>query len=141
MRFESYHRIIRSTCQAISCTKNLLITVATKLALVLCKVIETLRSDTQIKYSKSSNEKNLSFVEIDGTLYEIRTFLVINMQKVDIEFGKIETIFQVDNKITFSVQIFNQVTFDFHYHAYIVEPTEERREKNDTHYLASRYSL
>ena len=55
-----------------------------------------------------------------GTEYQIGTFTVIKLTSNEIQFGKIEQIVSIDSEVFFYVQIFEEITFDNHVHAYIV---------------------
>lgn len=67
-------------------------------------------------------------VEIEGTAYKIGAFVVLNTKKSEIEFGHILDIIFLENEIYFYLNIFEELTFDFHYHAYIVNSTGEKRQ-------------
>lgn len=55
-----------------------------------------------------------------GTSHQVGSFLVVNIGNSEIEFGKIENIICVDNEIYFYFEIFEEITFDDHFQAYVV---------------------
>ena len=54
-------------------------------------------------------------------MYSQNTFIVIDVSKSEKTFGKIIEIINISDKVYFYVQIYNEITFDHHLHAYIVE--------------------
>ena len=134
MRYESFHRQIKSNAVSTSCNKNLLITIATKQTLQMCftnmnykiDVIEaSLNTDNfyEIDYPsdhgfKSSSKEFYNRLELNGTIYRLGTYLVTDMLESEIKFGEIVKILKVNNVISFHMQLYEQVTFDYHYHAY-----------------------
>lgn len=162
MRFESYHRSLKSTAESTSCTKNLLKTIATKQALRLGHMVLSPAFDKTIKFGslkeKNENSEIYEQVEIQNSLYHIGTFLVLNMENSEIKFCKINKIIYLQNDIYFDVQVFEEITFDDHLHAYIISENSIGIRlvkysdlpaiapllfvvKNKTHYIVPRYGL
>ena len=172
MRFESYHQIVKSNANTSSNTINLLKTIATKQALKLCEIIHCLKFDSQIKFSKQKRQEKKAYfqdkkqneiyttyerVETDGNMYDIGTFVVIDVGKIEKVFGKICDIISLNNEIYFDLQLFEEISFDFHVHAYIIVNKNEKRfikytdlpmispfyhvNKNNEDYLISKYIL
>ena len=95
-------------------------------------------------------------VEDNGTLYKTGTFLVIDIKESEVEFGRILKILKVKDNILLHFKIFREITFDDHFHAFIVNLNcNETKllnyndlpniapalsiQKNDTHFIALRY--
>lgn len=137
MRFESFHGPIKSTAQSTNCKKNFLKTIATKQTLRMCQTLHSIENENPIKlgavnhskeqklYFKDDNQnascKYYSQVNIEGAQYNIGSFLILNTKESEVEFGEILDIVFLDNKIYFYVIFYEEVTFDFHFHAYIVK--------------------
>ena len=173
MRFESRHRLIKAVALASSCTKNLLVTIATKEMLRMCEMINSMESDPPIKFGKPDDRKKTreyitnikntdkcSFfktVEINGNVLKIGTFIVTDVVSIEKEFGEIEDILNIDEEIYLYVNIFDEVTFDGHYHAYVTTRSKKSKlvkfndlpdlapvffiNKNNTNFIAARYQL
>lgn len=173
MRFESNHRPIKNISLSTSCKINLLTTIAIKQGLKMCQMMHSLQFEKGIKFGADNDSKvNKNYftdekcnnscryyknVNIDGTVYDIGTFVVISMKESEIEFGNIIDIVEFENEIYFYMQVFEEVTFDFHYHAYIVSNKNEYKlikkkdlpnimpalsvKKFDTHFIVTRYGL
>lgn len=175
MRFEACHRSIKKNAQSSSCTKNLLITIATKQMLKMCEMMYNLETqpdvnfgspdlaDSEAKRYMSTTEKATEVeyynnVEIFGTLYKIGMFVSTNISQSEKEFGEILKIIKVNNEVIFHLNIFNEITFDDHVHAYIVNSKPVSKQFisynnlpliapclsvviNGTHYVATRYGL
>lgn len=143
MRFESYHQLIKRNANSSNNARNLLKTIAKKQALKLCEMIYNFTYESEIKFGslKKTNERKPYFsdkinnnqcqyydeVDICNTIYNIGTFVVINMEECEIEFGKITNIIHSNNDIYFDLEVFEEVTFDEHVHAYIVEFKDENK--------------
>lgn len=143
MRYESRHRSIKASAQASSCKINLLKTVATKQIFQMCYLMHNLEFDSKPKFgtldetdcsaiynnilqvTEGKQFECFNYVEIDNITYKIGSLLVINMQASETEFGKIEKIIGVNNEIYFYFEVFEEITFDAHYHAYLVKPKNE----------------
>ena len=148
-------------------------TVAIKQSLRFCKLIHSLEFENLVKVGvedKSENRRSYfndekvdaackyyKKVEICGTLYKVGTYLVTNMEESEKNFGETLDILIVNDEVYFYVNIYNEVTFDSHYHAYIVQNSNNCKllkhkdlpticpllsvHKNNTHYIAARYRL
>ena len=174
MRYESFHRQIKSNAVSTSCNKNLLVTIATKQTLQMCytnmnykiDVIEGSLDDTDNSYDldypsdhdfKSSSKQFYNQLELNGTIYRIGTYLVTDMLESEMKFGEIIKILKVNHVIYFHMKSYEQVTFDYHYHAYTINSMnlcklykyEElpkiapclSMKMNKTHFIATRYTL
>lgn len=173
MRFESNHCPIKNITLSTSCKINLLTTIATKQALRICEMINFLHFGKNIKFGtmsdtkdkkkyfseQTSNDSSTFYkdVNIDAIQYEIGTFVVLNMEDSEFQFGKIIDIVALKDEVYFYMQVFDEITFDYHHHAYIVECKNENRMKkhkdlpkiapvfsiikDETHFLVMRYGL
>ena len=153
MRFESRHRQLKSNAVSTSCNINLLKTIATKQMLKMCEMIHTFNVNDHTAKFVFSDKK----VTICDVSYRLGTFIVIDMHKSEKQFGKITKIMQIEGEIYFNVTIFEEVTFDEHFHAYIVEQGEEEKlikqqdvpniapclsiKSKNVHYISTRYGL
>ena len=142
MRFESRHREIKSTAEATSCTKNLLVTIAKKQMLKMCDMMNSVGSYctslilgpiddskkardymTNIKIEEQcTHHKN---IEINGNKLRLGTFIATNIVDIEKEFGQIQDIINIDGQIYFYVNVLEEITFDDHYHAYITKFTNK----------------
>ena len=103
MRFESRHREVKANAQATSCNKNMLVIIATKQMLKMCEIIHFLQCESDIKcgvrnasecetksyFTKADDAEYHNQAQMNGIIYKIGMFLVINMEQSEIEFGKI----------------------------------------------------
>ena len=96
-------------------------------------------------------------VEINGNVLKIGTFIVTDVVSIEKEFGEIEDILNIDEEIYLYVNIFDEVTFDGHYHAYVTTRSKKSKlvkfndlpdlapvffiNKNNTNFIAARYQL
>lgn len=141
MRFESFHRSIKSTAESTASKVNVIKTVAIKQSLKLCEMIHSLTFENSIKFGSVGEKQNKSFfedkeknekyecfeeIEIDGIDYKVGSFLVVNIEKSEVEFGEIENIIYVDNEIYFYFKIFEEIIYDNHVQAYLVKSTENK---------------
>lgn len=175
MRYESFHRLLKANAVSTSCNKNLLVTIATKQILQMCYTNMNYKKEAVIEGSVDTNNdlyemqfpSDCNFetsaqefykqIEINGTIYQLGTFLVTNMLESETEFGEIVEIVNVNNVIYFYMKMYVQVTFDYHYHAYTVNSRNLRKlfkyedlpviapclsiKLKDTHFIATRYAL
>ena len=79
------------------------------------------------------------------------------MKDSEIEFGKLADIIYLENEIDFYVIVYREITFDYHYHAYIVKSNNKNNlvrqkdlpivhpvlsvKKNNSLLVATRYSV
>lgn len=163
-RFESFHRHIRSAALAVSSSKNLLTTIATKLSLNMCCMFNELSDIGKHKEGTidalhfDEHKKYLNYIEIDGTIYKKGSVIVIDNEKIEKVFGKIVSLYVENDNVIFNLQIFQEISFDFDVHAYIVEEVRGKfvsknftelpklfpclmTQKNNECYVASRYKL
>lgn len=141
MRFESFHRTVKLPAVSTSSRKNLLKTIATKQALRICQMMHSLEFESSVKLGAENTKiverrkyfntieeqtscKYYRQIHIHGTYYSIGTYIVIDMQDSEINFGKILDIVVLNNEIYFDVKIVEEITFDDHYHAYIARTTK-----------------
>ena len=106
---------------------------------------------------KSYKKEFYQQVEINGTIYRLGTFLVSDMRQSETEFGEIIKILKINNVIYFYTKIYEEVTFDYSYHAYnvhnknvyklckyeelpVIAPCLSIKIKNN-HFIATRYVL
>lgn len=163
-RFESFHRHIRSAALAVSSSKNLLITISTKLSLNMCYMFNEMSDPRKLKkgtiddshfdkYKKYSN-----YVEINGTIYKKGSVVVVDNEQIEKVFGEIVSLYSENEKIVFNLQIFHEISFNFDSHAYIVKKIRGKyvsknfvelpkmfpclmTKKSDNYYVASRYRM
>ncbi|OXU19437.1 hypothetical protein TSAR_011763 [Trichomalopsis sarcophagae] len=142
MRFESRHRLLKSIATSTNCNKNLLVTIAKKEMLKLCEMTHLATFEHKIKFGSIDMDKVTEFYfddkekckrciyykEVDdrGFSFKKGIFVVLNMQNVEVEFGEILKIIWVDDELFFYVNVFEEVTFDEHYHAYVVEKCDKK---------------
>ena len=173
MRFESRHTEVKANAEASKSQKNPLVTITTKQLLRMCQLFNCIKLDNNTKLgpvddtffqsrnhfcNSGSNVKKHKFVEINGTLYKIGSYLVTDMQESEIEFGQILEIIHVNENIFFYFQTYKEITFSDHVHAYIVKRNKSVKKclnyndvpntmpalsvkKNDTHFIALRCGL
>lgn len=114
-------------------------------------------SKHNLQFLKSDNLLFYNYVSIYGTLYKRDTIVVSNLENTEKEFGKIVEIVVFNNEIHFYLELYEEITFDEHYHAYIVSCTNKYRllsyknlptippvllcVKNDTKFIATEYIL
>lgn len=134
MRFESRHRPIKAIVQSTSCKKNLLYTIGVKESLNICKIVHSAKYEKinmdqsrenkcKIENNKKDNDffNNLSSVTINGIFYKLDMFIVIKIKSTLNTFGKITKITKKKSKTFLTVDIYNEIYFDGHYHSYVVE--------------------
>ena len=125
-RFESYYQGIKSNAHSPSNTRNLIKTIAIKQSLRLenLKYLEIIFGNIIKKFqTKDYFEK----IEIHGISYEIGSFIVTNLTKSEKQFGKILSLSFVNDAIYFKVNLFEEISYDEHIHAYIIENLNENR--------------
>lgn len=74
-------------------------------------------------------------VDICNVSHKIGTFVVTNLANIEKEFGKIVKIIKLNNSIVFRLQIFEEITFDEHVHAYIVKQCTNTVESMNQNHL------
>lgn len=157
MRPESRHHQLKVIAEITNCKKNLLKTIATKQVFMMCQLINSLEPNNEVKFESQNKNGFYNFVEICNTKYSVGTFVVSNFQKSEIEFGQIEKISKVEEKLVFHLKIFEEIIFDSHVHAYIVQSTNKTEcvnpdnlpkitpclsvTKKNVHYIATQYKL
>lgn len=165
MRFESYHRQLKATAVSTSSSRNLLVTIATKQILQMCDTFHSLEIKNEIQFGSrenfsENNSENEYYkeVEINGNKFKIGMFIVTDLSQIEKEFGKITKIIKVKEEVFFEVSIFQEITFDCHYHAYIVKQNDNETklfkpadlplispvlfvQKDRTQFIATRYRL
>uniref|UniRef100_A0ABD2X610 S1 motif domain-containing protein n=1 Tax=Trichogramma kaykai TaxID=54128 RepID=A0ABD2X610_9HYME len=123
MRFESRHRPIKSISFSSNCKKNLLHSITVKQKLRLLEVIHNTQLETtnlsDLDNDKNSFQSNLNDIVINGRKYQIGSFIAVDITKSEVTIGKIEQIVTVNGKTYFSLQMYEQMAFSSHYHAYI----------------------
>ena len=94
---------------------------------------------------------------MSGIFYKIDMFIVIDLKNIEKKFGKIISIIKLKDEVLFYVDVFEEFTFNFHFHAYEIYPLQKRQlinhrnlpiytpclsiKKENVHYFASRYAL
>ncbi|XP_051164464.1 uncharacterized protein LOC127283553 [Leptopilina boulardi] len=143
LRFESYYQPIKQISLSTSYNENLLKTIATKETLKMCETMHSIEFENDIKFGtiNNSNKEKSYFddckkndscqyynqVEIEGILYKIGAILILNIEKSETMFGDILNIIYLDNEIYFYLNVYEEITFDFHHHAYIIYQTGEKK--------------
>lgn len=140
----------------------------------MCQMIHSLEFENQIQFRcrKTSGEVRYSLqgrkdtneyeyykeVNIYGTALKIGMFIVTDIQQSEKEFGEIREIIKIKDELVFYVTIYEEITFDHHYHAYIVQYNSNKCKlikykdlpiiapslsvrQNNIHFLALRYGL
>lgn len=122
MRYESRHRQIKGNAQSTNCSKNLLKTIATKQALKFCEMANTLNigNNFKIPLQGNMNTECEKGINVNGFLYKVGSFIVTNMDEVEKQFGKITEIFVENSEIYFLIEMYNEINFYDHRHAYLV---------------------
>ncbi|KAJ8680785.1 hypothetical protein QAD02_016572 [Eretmocerus hayati] len=139
MRFESNHRPIKAVAESTHSTTNLLKTIATKMSLEMCQMMHSLRFDPTTIYGsidsnahhdchfghELSNDPCKYYVEVsvNNVQYKIGTHLVLSLENSEVEFGKIIEVVSAPDGIYFNFEVFEELYFNFHYHAYVVSRT------------------
>ena len=97
-------------------------------------------------------------IEINGTSYKIGSLIVTNTEQSEEEFGEIIKIIEVNGDIFFHLKIYEEIVFDDHCHAYIVNLKSKEKKfikymellvvtpclsmkKNYVHNISTRYGL
>lgn len=131
MRFESENQRTKSAALSSSNKKNLILTVAIKQALVMCKTFNDLNFSknivfgTVLKMPTNMNRTYYNDVTINGIKYKINTCIVVDISKSEKVFGQVIQIFEENNEISFEMKIVNEITFREHFYAYVVKNTEK----------------
>lgn len=164
LRFESFHRHIRSTALAVSSSKNLLVTIAKKLCLNMCSLFNEIRDPR--KYEEGTVDKShfdeckkyLNYVEMHGTIYKKGSVVVVDNENIEKVFGKIVSLYAENDEITFNLQIFQEISINYNDHAFVVKKIKGKyeskkfkdlpkifpclmTEKDNVCYIVSRYKL
>ena len=135
MRYESRHRQLKSNAVCSSCNINLLVTITKKQLLKMCHMFTTFASENPIKLScavKNDIVNSSQFfgeakavyynsIDIYGTLYKNSMFIVTDMSKIEMEFGKIVKIAKIESELFFYLQFYEEITFDDHFYSYTVK--------------------
>ena len=74
-----------------------------------------------------NNVNTYKSVNIYGTNYQIGTFLALHEEDLQLQFGEIIDIINLDNQIFFYIKVYDEMFFDEHYHVYVVEEKNENR--------------
>ncbi|KAJ8675244.1 hypothetical protein QAD02_011030 [Eretmocerus hayati] len=133
LRFESKHTEIKDILSVVECNKNILKTVGVRLNLSLARfqfekyeVSHVIRGPSQVninihKHFYDAHKKEaLKHVTINDICYKLGTIIVVDIHDVEVEFGEISGIYEIDGQIHFEYQTFEYVTFDRRYYAYRV---------------------
>jgi len=138
MRFEAYHRNIKSNSVSVSGSKNLLTTIAKKQVLRMCQLFHSFKIENNIsfgmrdKYYRISRRlldkldvsKEVEYYDriyIQGYTYQTGVFVVVDIVKIEKEFGKLLKIIKIGDEIYFELEIYHEISFDDHYHAFVVD--------------------
>lgn len=168
MRYESKHREIKSSAQSTSSSKNLALTIANKLMYKMCYLFNSLQFENIFKLSSPIEipnrllqlyENALCYgkIEISGIEYHTGMFIVLNIEAPEKEFGQITNIIKQDADVFFECELYKEIIFEDHFHAYLVGSTNIRKcysyknlivkqpclgiLKDDNYYVATRFSL
>lgn len=143
IRFESRHRDIKAAYNSASGSKDALMTIAIKQSLKLCDAQSSFEThnpvifgakdfslcETNVLNSIPENAiENFLFVknvEIYGTLFSLKTTVLVEIGEEQNTFGKILKIFKSGNSIYFVVDLYEEIDFDDHYYAYSVKKTSK----------------
>ena len=181
MRFEARHQQLKASAQSTANNMNLKKTIAIKQMLLFCDVLRSLEFKSYVKLGapdldyviptnmylnlKNNEESNnyskevqfYNYVEISGIIYNIGTFVLVELDNIEKTFGEIVKIIKIDNTIFFYLNEFEEHTFSKHLHSYILKPesTGEVLKKfedlpkehpcisviKDMHYVITRYGF
>lgn len=81
--------------------------------------------------SSMVDPKNLNLVEISGMKYKVAMFVVVGINVSEKEFGEITTVFNINNKLYFDINIHKQLTFNKHSHSYIIEKVPDQQNRSN----------
>lgn len=172
MRFESFHQLIKRNANSSNNAKNLLKTVAKKQALKMCETVHNFTYQDNVTFGDILNCKTKNYfpdkrlneqciyydhVNFHDVIYKLNTFIVINTDELDVEFGKIINIVCLNSEVYFEIEVFEETCFDEHFYAFIVKSCNTNRfikfselpdinplhavvQKNDI-YLVAKYGL
>ena len=128
MLFESRHRPLKADVQGTSCQINLLSTIAMEQVLNLCYVIHSFKFSPRFIFGPKDEQQTehsmddcYEYVEFDRNKIGLKMIVTIDLQRREKLFGKITKIVYVKNKFFATVEVFEEVTFDSHFHSFIVE--------------------
>ena len=149
-RYESRHRDIKSNLIATASRRNPMKTIAIK---QMCHLNNTSTNQTfQEKMMTPTHKINQKEI-----YYAVGDFILVDVQDDQLEFGEIIEIKKAPENIIL-VHMYYEISFDDHYHAYIIEKDNSIREiktsdlpfttnylthiiKNDCQMLVSRYRI
>ena len=147
MRFESRYRQLKAIATSTSCNKNLLVTIIKKKMLKMCEMMDSVEFiKKKIKFGSIDedkvtdvdiSDKDTYYKEVDalGLFYKIEMFVVLNIQNSEAEFGEVLKIIWVNDELFFYLNIFEEVTFDDHYHGYIIKKCNNKNPDKTKIYL------
>lgn len=134
MRHESAHRPLKLMCQTEN-KKNLLHTMASNYKLKFDHFIKCFDRKSFVTHgSFITNQTNSQFpenssvmwTEINGSKYHVNSLLVACIRENEYpKFGVIKEMNVFENKIHFTLDLFNTVKFERHMNAYIIEKINE----------------
>lgn len=125
MRYEGNHQKLKKNTATLGGTVNLKMTIATKQALKMCEMFNSLKNHRKFQLGSPINSEisipgetteNYTSVKISGINYKIGTYIVVSIDDSEKEFGVITRIFLLQDEICFDLE----KTFNKHYYAYVV---------------------
>ena len=145
MRYESMHKVLKSTVNSVSCTINLLKTISIKSQLRLADfrinrgmkwselvfqndgLIDRVDRKKYLPHIESSQDiYSTKNVEVNGIEYNLDTVLVVEMSDNELPvFGQIVDIFITDKTAYLLLKLFRCIYFDDHLYAYRVEQRDK----------------
>lgn len=136
MRFESRHRPLKAVVTAISSSTNLLVSIAMKESLKMCYMFHSFVCPTGITGTVDSDHPNKSpnriyykDILLTGSIYKKGLIVVVDISSTLKCFGEIQSIFVENNVVKFEVNRYDELYFDTHVHAYVLD---EENVKNCT---------
>lgn len=129
IRYESKHRQLKAVAVTTSCSKNLLKTIAIKKVLKMCAMVDEIANLKDIslgsvdcKVRRVDNDlKYFNYVNIRGTMYAKETIVVVDNIGVEKHFGKILKVSMHKTELYFHLQLYEEIYFDDHIHAYAIK--------------------
>lgn len=128
IRFESRHRALKTVANVISCTIDLLTSIATKEAFKMFHMFQSFLFDSENheeEPEKKIFKQTLKNVELRGSTYDIGMIVVVNNNEIEKIFGEIVEIHRQQNSVEFLLRLYEEVTFDNHVHAYILQDLKQ----------------
>lgn len=117
---------------------NLLVTIAKKQILKMTQMLHDLeyqipkikfssldKTFATIPYLPFPNAENYKKVDINGIPYVIDMFIVTDLSQHEKEFGKITKLMKIENEIFLLVKLYDEIIFNEHYHAYVIQQKSE----------------